>query len=380
VRLRGDEAIASFAGRFGDKPPRAVPCGGEILASSKLPDKTKHVLASAAERIKKFAEQVMSLARPVSVAYSEYNVGFEFKPVARAACYIPAGRYPLPSTALMTAVTAKVAGVKEVVIFSPDLRDEILYAGALAGIDQFYEIGGAQAVAAAAYGTDTIMPVDIIVGPGNAFVTEAKRQVFGDIGIDMLAGPSEIAIIADGGANPKWIALDLLSQAEHDPNARAYLLTTDEVLAKQVAAEIETAFVRLALPDFVKLSLEKSAILKLPTLDACVQAANRIAPEHLHLHVAEPESLKPLLTNYGALFMGYNATVPYGDYMAGPNHTLPTSRAARFSGGLNPFIFLRGQSWLKVDAPAPELAELTAAFADLEGLTAHSAAASARIR
>lgn len=379
VRTGGDAAIADLARQFGDKPPRAIDCDASMLGSFKLSKDTKGVLRSAAERIQRFAEQVMELAKPVTLLCDEYSIGFDFKPVRRAACYIPAGRYPLPSTALMTAVTAKVAGVKEVVIFSPSFCDEILYAGALAGVDRFYEIGGAQAVAAAAFGTETIEPVDIIVGPGNAYVTEAKRQVFGTIGIDMLAGPSEICVIADGGSNAKWVALDLLSQAEHDPNARAYLLTDDEAIAQAVAREVDAAFERLKLPDFVKQSLQKSAILKLKDIDSCVEAANRIAPEHLHLHVANPESLKEDLTNYGALFMGYNATVPYGDYMAGPNHTLPTNRAARFSGGLNPFVFLRGQSWLKVDRPARKLSQLTASFAQLEGLTAHQAAAAARL-
>jgi histidinol dehydrogenase len=278
----------------------------------------------------------------------------------------------------MTAVTAQVAGVKDICIFSPDLRDIILFAGLQAGVTEFYEVGGAQAVAAAAYGTKMIRPVDMIVGPGNAYVTEAKRQVFGTIGIDMLAGPSEVAIIADGQANPEWLALDLLSQAEHDPSSRAYLFTDSESIADAVAQAIDGKLDSIKLPDFIDIALSGSAIVLLDSMEQCIEAANLVAPEHLQVQVSDPTTIKPRLKNYGALFMGYHATVPYGDYMAGPNHTLPTNRAARFTGGLNPFTFLRQQSWVHVKTQAEDLPRLTAEFANLEGLVAHAAAATAR--
>lgn len=381
VRRSGDRGLADLAQRFGDPAPNMVKLDAAAKAalSLRLPQETKDILDEAAKRIGRFAEAVVAVVKPVAIDCGEYTAGFDFKPVARVACYIPAGRYPLPSTALMTAVTAQVAGVEDICIISPLLKDEILYAGSLAGVTEFHEIGGAQAVAAAAYGTESVKPVDLIVGPGNAYVTEAKRQVYGKVGIDMLAGPSEVAIVADAGAKPEWLALDLLSQAEHDPNARSYLLTDNLYLAKAVATILAEKVTELNLPDYINIALGSSAIVVLDSIESCIAAANSVAPEHLQLQVKDPEAIKAQLKNYGALFMGYNATVPYGDYAAGPNHTLPTNRAARFSGGLNPFTFLRGQSWLHLNDTASELSKLTAGFADLEGLTAHAAAARARL-
>ncbi len=381
VRATGDKGLTALAERFKDPAPKTVILDDVAKQAllERLPQETKDILDEAAKRIRRFAEAVVAVAKPVTVDCGEYQAGFDFKPVARVACYIPAGRYPLPSTALMTAVTAQVAGVEDICIVSPSLKDEILYAGSLAGVTEFHEVGGAQAIAAVAYGTESIKSVDMIVGPGNAYVTEAKRQVYGRVGIDMLAGPSEVAIVADSGANAEWLALDLLSQAEHDPNARSYLLTDSEALARAVAVLIVEKVSTLGLPDYIDIALASSAIVVLDSLEACVAAANNVAPEHLQLQVKDPAALKSQLKNYGALFMGYNATVPYGDYAAGPNHTLPTNRAARFAGGLNPFTFLRGQSWLHLSATAKELSMLTAGFADLEGLTAHAAAARARL-
>jgi histidinol dehydrogenase len=380
VRESGDAALVELAAKFKDPAPRHVHLDAKLLKEieARLPESTTIVLNEAAKRIRAFAQTVVSVARPVELDCGEYTAGLDFKPVERVACYIPAGRYPLPSTALMTAVTAQVAGVKEICILSPSLIDEILYAGSLAGVTEFHEVGGAQAVAAATYGTASIRPVDMIVGPGNSYVTEAKRQVFGRVGIDMIAGPSEIAIVADGTGNPTWIALDLLAQAEHDPSSRVYLFTDSETEAVAVAREIEKALEKVDYPDYIKESLAHSALVVLDTLDACISAANTVAPEHLQVHVKDPIKVKPKLKNYGALFLGYHSTVPYGDYMAGPNHTLPTSRAARFAGGLNPFTFLRQQSWLKVEDHARELPKLTREFANLEGLVGHAAAAAAR--
>ncbi len=302
------------------------------------------------------------------------------RPVKRAACYIPGGRYPLPSTALMTAVTASVAGVKEICIVSPNLCDEILYAGTLAGVHEFHQIGGAQAIAALALGTESIEVADMIAGPGNAYVTEAKRQLFGQVGIDMLAGPSEVAIIADKGAKARWVALDLLAQAEHDPDSRVYLLTDCPELARSVVAIFPSLIDEIkGLPDYIGSVLAASAVVVLPSLTECARVSDLIAPEHLELQVADPHKLKQSVTSYGALFMGYAATVPFGDYMAGPNHTLPTNRSARFAGGLSPLTFMRGQTWLDVKEGASGLASKTAAFAAIEGLLAHEAAARARL-
>ncbi|MBU6453332.1 MAG: histidinol dehydrogenase [Cyanobacteria bacterium REEB67] len=382
IQKDGDSGLAAVAARLGDKAPRLVILDPETLwtLETRIPAETREVLSAAADNIKKFAQGIVGAVSAVQVDFPEYAAGFELRPVKRAACYIPGGRYPLPSTALMTAMTARVAGVLNVCILSPNLCDEVLYAGSLAGVSEFYELGGAQAVAALALGTESIEPADMIVGPGNAYVTEAKRQLFGRVGIDMLAGPSEVAIIADDGANAKWIALDLLAQAEHDPDSRVYLLTDSASLAQQVAAELPVLAAAIGqLPDYIAPVLEASAILVLPDLGECARVSDLIAPEHLELQVAFPDQLKKLVTSYGALFMGYVATVPFGDYMAGPNHTLPTNRSARFAGGLSPLTFMRGQTWLDVRTGASDLPAKTAAFAGIEGLLAHRAAAQARL-
>jgi len=383
VASGGDKGLKEIALRLGDKAPKKYTLALEAKAAlnARMAEKTKSVLAAAAANIEKFGLAVVASVSSATVDFGEYGAGFEMRPVRRAACYIPGGRYPLPSTALMTAVTAKVAGVKEVCIVSPRLCDEILYAGSLAGVTEYYEIGGAQAVAAVGLGTETISAVDMIVGPGNAYVTEAKRQLFGRVGIDMLAGPSEVAIIADSGANVTWIALDLLAQAEHDPDSRVYLLTDSADIADSVARALPGLVASIAgLPDYIGDVLRASAILLLKDLAQCAVVSDLIAPEHLELHVKAPDELKKLVTNYGALFMGYTATVPFGDYAAGPNHTLPTNRSARFAGGLSPLTFMRGQTWLDVRPGAVKLASTTADFAAIEGLLAHEAAARARLQ
>jgi histidinol dehydrogenase len=382
VSRDGDAGLTAIALRLGDKAPQKIVLDADarLAVEARLSADTKNVLAKAAGNIKKFGEEVASAIKNVSVDFGEYKAGFEMRPVRRAACYIPGGRYPLPSTALMTAVTAAVAGVRNVCIVSPKLCDEILYAGILAGVSEYHEIGGAQAVAAMALGTESIEAADIIVGPGNAYVTEAKRQLFGRVGIDMLAGPSEVAIIADKGAKPKWLALDLLAQAEHDPDSRVYLLTDCQTIAQDVASLLPQLIDSIGnLPDYIGSVLAASAIVVLPDLAECARISDLIAPEHLELQVAAVNELKKNVTNYGALFMGYTATVPFGDYMAGPNHTLPTNRSARFAGGLSPLTFMRGQTWLDVKGGALGLAGATAAFAAIEGLIAHEAAARARL-
>lgn len=381
VRQDKDAALSKWASLLKDKITKDWLLDALSIeeACKRLPQDSKDVIDIAATRIKDYATAVLSVINPVTVDNGTFQTGMDFKPVLRVACYVPSGRYPLPSTALMTAMTARVAGVKEICILTPCVCDEIIYAASVCGVNEIYQLGGAQAAAAVAFGTESIKRADMLVGPGNAYLTEAKRQLQGQIGIDMLAGPSEIAIIADSGANPKWLALDLLSQAEHDPGARAYLFTDSKEIADATALEITTSIDKLSLPDFVRESIKYNAIVVLPTLAKCVDKVNELAPEHLQLQVEDPESLKAALLNYGALFMGYYASVPHGDYMAGPNHTLPTGGAARYSGALNPLVFLRAQSWMKSSNNAAHLAKETAQFAKLEGLTAHAAAALCRI-
>lgn len=381
VAAGGDAALAGIAERLGDPPPRVLLASDEEVwaAGGRLPRETKDVLRRAAHNIRVFAEAVMGrLREPVVVRRPECECGVRFQPVARAACYVPGGRYPLPSTALMTALTARVAGVEDVVLVTPRPRDEILYAGQLAGVRSYCFLGGAQAVAAMALGTETIPRADLIVGPGNAYVTEAKRQLLGQVGIDMLAGPSEIVVVADSEADPRWVALDLLAQAEHDPDARAYLLTDSPALCEAVAGMLPQLLRELQLPDFVRTALRGGALVVLPDLPACLSASEHIAPEHLQLHLRDPDAAMPALRNFGAVFLGDESPVPYGDYMAGPNHTLPTRRTARFCGALTPMTFLRAQSWVRAGEAAAQLSLDTEHFADLEGLSAHAAAARAR--
>ena len=381
VRQDKDAALSKWASLLNDKITKDWQLDSLSIeeACKRLPQDSKDVIDIAAKRIKDYATAVLGVIKPVTVNNGTFQTGMDFKPVLRVACYVPSGRYPLPSTALMTAMTARVAGVREICILTPSVCDEIIYAASICGVSEIYQLGGAQAAAALAFGTESIKRADMLVGPGNAYLTEAKRQLQGHIGIDMLAGPSEIAIIADSGANPNWLALDLLSQAEHDPGARAYLFTDSKEIAKATSSQITTNIDKLSLPAFVRESIKENAIVVLPTLSKCVDKVNELAPEHLQLQVEDPEKLKPALLNYGALFMGYYASVPHGDYMAGPNHTLPTGGAARYSGALNPLVFLRAQSWMKSSNSAEHLAKETAQFAKLEGLTAHAAAALCRI-
>jgi len=380
VKTGQDAALKELAASFGDSVPESLQLSSaEIEAAiQRVPAQTRHILDEAASNIRTFAEAVIQHIQPFSLERHGYIIGMDFKPVERVACYVPGGRYPLPSTAIMTAVTAQVAGVPEICMTSPVFKDEVIYAGSLAGVKTFYQLGGAQAIAALAFGTESIAPVDMVVGPGNAYVTEAKRQLQGLIGIDILAGPSEVAIIADEGTNPEWTALDMLSQAEHDIDARAYLLTDSLTVAEAVQQQIDRFKIELALPEFVCQAIDTSAIFVFEDRQACIKAANLLAPEHLELHVSEPDQVKSELTHYGALFMGYAAAVPFGDYMAGPNHTLPTARTARFSGGLSPLTFLRPQSWMQPEEGLAYLSDFTTKFADLEGLTVHAASAKSR--
>ncbi len=380
VRERGDGAVRELAARFGDEVPEYFILSEKekSAAVNRLDEETRKLLERAAGNIRAFADEIMKSFKSIHIEYAGWNAGLDFRPVRRVACYVPGGRYPLPSTALMTAITAQAAGVEGICIASPEMRDEIVYAGRLAGIENFYRMGGAQAIAALALGTETIKQVDMIAGPGNAYVTEAKRQLQGVAGIDMLAGPTEVAIIADSDANPGWVALDILAQLEHDPGARSWLFTDSLELARRVTEELDRFLEEMGLPEFVRESLPRQVMFIFESLPQCARACNLIAPEHLELQVAKPELLKEELTDYGALFMGYKTAVSLGDYMAGPNHTLPTGGTSRFSGALSPLTFLRPQSWIKVTGDAESLYADTDAFAQVEGLPAHSESTRAR--
>jgi histidinol dehydrogenase len=301
-------------------------------------------------------------------------------PLERVGLYVPGGKAAYPSSVLMNAVPAKVAGVRELIMASPNPNPLVLAAAALAGVDRVLGIGGAQAIAALAYGTKSIPRVDKIVGPGNAYVAEAKRQVFGEVGIDMVAGPSEILVIADGSAPADWVAMDLFSQAEHDESAQAILLSPDERYLDTVAASIGKLIEEMPRKAVIRASLKgRGALILTRDLEEACAVANRIAPEHLELMVENPEAWLAKLTRAGAVFLGQWTSEALGDYCAGPNHVLPTAGTARFSSPLGVYDFQKRTSVIGVSrAGAQKLGKIAAVLADGEGLSAHQRAAEMR--
>lgn len=382
VRRGGDRALLAHARALGDLAPDGVwfhEREGLEAALARVPDDTRACLSRTADRIRRFAQAQRDCFRDASVEVAGGRVGHRFIPVARAGCYVPGGRYPLPSSVLMSVVPARVAGVPEVQVASPRPGEVTLAAAALAGADRVIGIGGAQAIAALAYGTESVERCDLVAGPGNKWVSAAKKQVYGDVGIDMVAGPSELVVLADGSADPEVVAADLVAQAEHDPDARPILVATDEALARAVQAAL--AHRVAALPESAAAvagaSLGASAAALCEGLEEAVALCNRIAPEHLEVMVAEPEALLPGLKSYGALFVGAGSAEVFGDYGVGPNHILPTGGGARFGAGLSVLTFLRAATWMVLDAPAPYVAD-AAALARLEGLEGHARAAELR--
>ena len=309
------------------------------------------------------------------------RVGHVIAPVASAGCYAPGGRYPLPSSVLMTAITARAAGVDRIWVAS-SRRDPIMLAcAAIAGVDGFLGVGGAQAIAALAFGAGEVPPCDIVVGPGNAYVTAAKQLVFGHVGIDSLAGPSELVVVGDDTSNPGDIAADLLAQAEHDIDAVPILVSVGDELGHRVGLEIEHQLATLPTADIARQALGNGGFVVAATVDDAVAACDVLAPEHLHIHADVNEETMARFRHYGALFIGRNSAETLGDYGAGPNHVLPTGRAARFAGGLSVLTFLRVRTWLAIDDPAGarELYDDAAWLARVEGLKAHARASERRL-
>jgi histidinol dehydrogenase len=381
VRTQGDAALYELAQQFGDAltPSEPIRISDEAIkvACKRIPEEKRLILDEAMRNIHAFCELMMeSLPVGSTVEHrhpSGYQCGFRLQPVEKVACYVPAGRYPLVSSAMMTSITAQVAGVKKRIMLCANPADEILYVAQRSGIEAVYRVGGAQALAAVAFGTQQAPKMDMVVGPGNRFVNEAKRQLIGRIGIDMLAGPSEVLLIADESADPAFLASDLIAQAEHDPDARCILLTPSQAIANAIEAEITPIINLLELPDFVaESSLATSAIVVLDDLEGCIRLSNELAPEHLHLHGDSIVLRQAELLHYGSLFVGEYATVAHGDYCAGPNHTLPTNGSARFSSSLSPLAFLRVQNTLTVPKTNPYLNELTAHLANMESLSGHA--------
>jgi histidinol dehydrogenase len=371
VREEGDTALLRYARQFdslGDQPIR-VPASELAAALEAMPNRVRNAAESAAANIREYAKLQLPRERFEELSPGR-KLGWVVRPLDAVGCYVPSGRYPLPSTLLMTAVLAQTAGVRRICVTSPKPSREILGCARMLGIDEVYRVGGAQAIAAMAFGTETITRVDRIVGPGNAYVAEAKKLLAGDVGIDFLAGPTEILILAAEG-DGKVIAADMLAQAEHDVTASAILITTSENLAKRVAAELEEQLRTLSTAEVARASVENSsAIIVVPTMEAGVELCNSIAPEHLSLH--DP-SLLPRIHNAGTVFLGQNSPESAGDYAAGPSHVLPTGGAARLRGGLSSADFVK---LIAVQELSPSaLAELVPAITTLarvEGLEAHA--------
>jgi histidinol dehydrogenase len=379
VRSRGDAAVLAYAKRFDKSTARSI-ADLEIHPRTEVPAAQLEALQAAHARIRAFHERQAQ----DSWEYTEADgtrLGQRITPLERVGIYVPGGKAAYPSTVLMNAVPAKVAGVREVVMVSPNPNSLVLAAAALAGVDRVVGIGGAQAVAALAYGTRSIPRVDKIVGPGNAYVAEAKRQVFGGVGIDMIAGPSEILVLSDGTAPAEWLAMDLFSQAEHDEDAQALLLSPDRAHLDAVEAAINRLLGDMPRKRVIAASLRsRGALIQTRDLEEACRLASRIAPEHLELCVAEPQRWLPEIRNAGAIFLGSYSSEAIGDYCAGPNHVLPTSGSARFSSPLGVYDFQKRTSIVGVSqAAAQSLGRIAAVLAEGEGLSAHARAAQMRI-
>ena len=382
VRKGGEEALREFAERWD-----GIEAGGVLVrtpremeaALDSLPRADRDVLKRAASRIEHFARAQMEVAAPVSVPVEGGTAGDRVVPVRVAGCYAPGGRFPLPSSVLMTAVTARVAGVREVWLASPRPSREVMAAGAVAGVDGLLCVGGAQAVAAMAYGVGPVPRCDVVVGPGNQWVTAAKLLLSGVVGIDLLAGPSELAVLSDEEGDPALIAADLLAQAEHDPAALPVLITTSANLVGGVERELDRQLAGLPTAETAIAALRNGFAVVAPEADA-LRSCEDLAPEHLQLHGSRAEAWAETLTTFGSLFVDESVAEVFGDYGAGPNHTLPTGGTARFTGGLSVLSFLRRPTWLRLE-PGPErdlLARDAAALARMEGLEAHARAAEMR--
>ncbi|HEH9258759.1 TPA: histidinol dehydrogenase [Pseudomonas aeruginosa] len=389
VRSRGDAAVVEFTQRFDGLQAASMadlilPRERLELALTRITVAQREALEVAAERVRSYHEK----QKQGSWRYTEADgtvLGQQVTPLDRAGLYVPGGKAPYPSSVLMNAIPAKVAGVSEVVMVVPTPRGEIneivLAAACIAGVDRVFTIGGAQAVAALAYGTESVPRVDKIVGPGNIYVATAKRHVFGQVGIDMIAGPSEILVVCDGQTDPDWIAMDLFSQAEHDEDAQSILVSPDAAFLDRVADSIARLLPTMERADIIRTSLEgRGALIQVADQAQACAVANRIAPEHLELSVADPESWLPEIRHAGAIFMGRYTAEALGDYCAGPNHVLPTSGTARFSSPLGVYDFQKRSSIINCSAEGASVLGRTASvLARGESLTAHARSAEYRI-
>ncbi len=390
VKDEGDAALRFYSEKFDNFSPESFLVSPEEAAQAKdeLPPAVVEELDFAIHQVGLFAQaQRESMAEFDKEIAPGMRMGQRIVPVESAGCYVPAGRYPCLTSAVMSVMPAKIAGVKRIVACSPpgpggQINPGILYTMWKMGVDEIYCLGGVQAIGAMAYGTDTISPVDMVVGPGNQYVAEAKRQIFGTVGIDFLAGPSECLVLADETGRAEYIAADLIAQCEHDPNARGCLVTTSETVAQETLVEIERQLRERTTEEVARASWEnKGSVALVETIEDAAHYANEYAPEHLEIHTSNPREVLPLLKNYGSLFLGETTPEVYADKIAGPNHILPTGAAARYTGGLWVGMFLKVITHMEVDDDASiELAKYTVDQSTYEGMDAHRHAAAIRLR
>ena len=393
VQQRGDAAVLDYTARFDHldvKEMAALEMGADELraAFNGLPAEQREALEAAARRVRSYHER-QKQACGLSWSYRDEDgtlLGQKVTPLDRVGIYVPGGKAAYPSSVLMNAIPAQVAGVQDIIMVVPTPRGEknplVLAAAHVAGVSRAFTIGGAQAIGALAYGTATIPKVDKITGPGNAYVASAKKRVFGQVGIDMIAGPSEILVLADGSTPPDWVAMDLFSQAEHDELAQSILLCPDAGYIAQVKAEIERLLPGMPRAEVIRASLEgRGALILTRSLEEACQISNRIAPEHLEVSSNEPHRWEPLLRHAGAIFLGAYTSESLGDYCAGPNHVLPTSGTARFSSPLGVYDFQKRSSLIEVsEGGAQTLGQIASVLAHGEGLQAHAMAAEFRLK
>lgn len=384
VKNNGDDAIIKYCRQFGDGN---FSDASDFLVSDKEIDeafnltseKTVYTLKKCIENVKNFAQEQLKCIKNLDLNINGSHLGHRIIPIEKVLCYVPGGNYPLPSSAIMTTIPAKVAGVKEICLTSPRIKPQTIVAAKLSGVDKIYKLGGVQAISAFAYGTKSINSVDKIVGPGNKYVTFAKKYVYGKCSIDFLAGPSEVLVVADDNQDPKLVSADILAQCEHDRDARGYLICFSEDFAQKVIDSAKKQLETLETKDIAQISFEKSVAIVVKNFEEAIKISNIRAPEHLELMFDGADKITDKFTNYGSLFIGSNCAEVFGDYCSGTNHVLPTNSAARYTGGLSVFDFIKIQTYQMISKNySQELSALASELAAQEGLMGHKLASDLR--
>lgn len=384
VRTRGDKELIELSKKFNDgifdNSDDFLVSDNEIKeAYSKIDSELLTALKQAIENVKEFSIAQFNSIKNLELKKENSILAHKIVPMEKVLCYCPGGNYPLLSSCYMTVIPAVVAGVKEIYVTSPRIAPEVIVSAHLSGATKIYKLGGAQAIAAFAYGTETINEVDKIVGPGNKFVAAAKKSIYGQCDIDFIAGPSEVLIVADDIKDAKLIAADLLAQCEHDKDARGYLITTNENLAKEVEKEAQEFLKTLKTKDIASISFEKSICVIVDDISQAINLSNKRAPEHLELLIKNADEIKDKFTNYGSLFINKNCAEVFGDYCSGTNHVLPTNKCAKYTGGLSVFDFIKIQTYQKLDENySNKLSKIASKLAEAEGLFAHKLASDLR--